>query len=907
MEKHSPYNPNPEDLKKLLGLGERSFRKSYYPKLKFHLTEIELFRTMLDNSQDLYILIDMPAGDIIDMNQASRDFWNITDYAPNSLFLKDVAGQECWSIIFKHYSESRSEDQSFAEFITTLCSPDSDCIHAEIHIGFRKLENRETAIFIARDISQHIQLEYKLRESEEKFRALVETLNEMIWEVDANGYYTYVSPVSKMVLGYEPEEMIGKKPFDFMPEYEAERIAGEFSELARNHRAFSEMENINRCKDGSLVVIETSGVPIIAQNGDFIGYRGVDRDITGRKQTESALRQSEAKYRLLFESANDGILLLNEDISIIDCNTKTLDIYGRTREQIIGSNPIQLSPEYQPDGQRSDEKVSIIHQHISDGVPQFFEWQHVRGDGSLINTEVSLSTIKIGNETMLQAVIRDVTDRKKTESALRQSEAKYRLLFESASDCIFLHNEDLTIIDCNNKTLEIFGRTRDQIIGSSPLKLSPETQPDGQNTFEKGFAIVSKVLNGEPQIFEWQHTRGDGTIFDAEVSLGMLSVDNTIILQGLVRDISERKKEQLALQKSERILSSVLHATPIGLGKAINRIIQWINTGFSNMIGYTPEEMLGKSTRMLYKDDATYNKVGDCITQQVFVQGVGSTEAQLRHKDGSLIDTLLCLACVDNEDKSAGIIFSVVNITEQKKAKHEREKLIARLEMQNAELEQYAYTVSHDLKSPLITIEGFTQLAVRTDLVKNSKELTHHTSRILNATTKMRQLLDELLELSRIGRVVNEPENVDFKDILHEALELVSGRLHNTGATVIMETPFPIVYVDRKRIVEVMTNLIENAAKFTAHLKQPEIRIGVTELNGENVFYVRDNGIGLNPEYHEKIFGLFDKLDPASEGSGIGLSIVKRIIELHGRTVWVESDGPNLGCTFYFTLPAKTK
>ncbi|MEW6536776.1 MAG: PAS domain S-box protein [Candidatus Auribacterota bacterium] len=907
MEKHSPYNPNPEDLKKLLGLGERSFRKSYYPKLKFHLTEIELFRTMLDNSKDLYILIDMPAGSIIDLNKASRDFWHILDFAPNSLLLKDVTGQECWDMIFQMHSAYHTEEQSIAEFITTLCSPDSDCIHAEIHIGFRKMEKQETAIFIARDISQHIQLEHKLRESEEKFRSLVETLNEMIWEVDENCRYTYVSPASKMVLGYEPEEMIGKMPFDFMPEYEAKRVSEEFNEIARNHQAFSELENINRCKDGSLVVIETSGVAIISPDGIFHGYRGVDRDVTGRKNTESALRQSEAKYRLLFESANDGILLLNKDFFVIDCNEKALQMFGWKSEDIIGRYPKKYSLEYQPDGQKSEDKVKPILEDLLQGTPQRFEWRSSRNDGSLLDTEISLSMFKIDDTIIFQAIIRDITDRKQTESALRQSEAKYRLLFESASDCIFLHSEDLTIIDCNNKTLEIFGRTRDQIIGSSPLKLSPETQPDGQNTFEKGFAIVSKVLNGEPQIFEWQHTRGDGTIFDAEVSLGMLSVDNTIILQGLVRDISERKKEQLALQKSERILSSVLHATPIGLGKAINRIIQWINTGFSNMIGYTPEEMLGQSTRMLYKDDATYNKVGDCITQQVFVQGVGSTEAQLRHKDGSLIDTLLCLACVDNEDKSAGIIFSVVNITEQKKAKHEREKLIARLEMQNAELEQYAYTVSHDLKSPLITIEGFTQLAARTELVKNSKELTHHTSRILNATTKMRQLLDELLELSRIGRVVNEPENVDFKDILHEALELVSGRLHNTGATIIMETPFPIVYVDRKRIVEVMTNLIENAAKFTAHLKQPEIRIGVTELNGENVFYVRDNGIGLNPEYHEKIFGLFDKLDPASEGSGIGLSIVKRIIELHGRTVWVESDGTNLGCTFYFTLPAKTK
>jgi signal transduction histidine kinase len=166
----------------------------------------------------------------------------------------------------------------------------------------------------------------------------------------------------------------------------------------------------------------------------------------------------------------------------------------------------------------------------------------------------------------------------------------------------------------------------------------------------------------------------------------------------------------------------------------------------------------------------------------------------------------------------------------------------------------------------------------------------------------MYRLLNELLELSRIGRLINPPEKVAFIDIVNDALVLIEGQLTANNTRVIVQENMPIVHGDRLRLVEVMQNLIDNASKFSSSQPHPQIEIGATEENSNLVFFVRDNGIGINPSFHERIFNLFDKLDPKSEGTGVGLALVKRIIEVHGGKIWVESEGSGKGSTFCFTL-----
>lgn len=232
-----------------------------------------------------------------------------------------------------------------------------------------------------------------------------------------------------------------------------------------------------------------------------------------------------------------------------------------------------------------------------------------------------------------------------------------------------------------------------------------------------------------------------------------------------------------------------------------------------------------------------------------------------------------------------------------------RKELIAELESKNAELERFTYTVSHDLKSPLFTIRGFLGYLEADALSGNHERMKADVQRIIDATDKMQRLLNELLELSRVGRLRNEPEDIPFGELIHEALELVQGRIMERGISVHVDENLPIVHGDRPRLLEVIQNLLDNAAKFMGKQPEPRIEIGVDgEEKGKPIFHVRDNGIGILPEHHERVFGLFNKLDASTEGTGIGLALVKRIVEVHGGRIWVESDAGK-GSAFRFTLP----
>jgi len=236
-----------------------------------------------------------------------------------------------------------------------------------------------------------------------------------------------------------------------------------------------------------------------------------------------------------------------------------------------------------------------------------------------------------------------------------------------------------------------------------------------------------------------------------------------------------------------------------------------------------------------------------------------------------------------------------------------RKQLIAELAAKNAELERFTYTVSHDLKSPLFTIRGFLGYLEQDALSGDRERLRKDSQRIADATDKMQELLNDLLELSRIGRLMNEPQEIRIGELIREVLELLHGQIEERGVTVRVQDNLPLVRGDRQRLSEVMQNLVDNAIKFMGDQPEPRIEIGWEGGDAERgspVFFVRDNGVGISQEHYERVFGLFNKLDPRSDGTGIGLALVKRIVEFHGGRVWVESEAGS-GSTFFFTLSKK--
>ncbi|HOK40193.1 MAG TPA: ATP-binding protein [bacterium] len=254
---------------------------------------------------------------------------------------------------------------------------------------------------------------------------------------------------------------------------------------------------------------------------------------------------------------------------------------------------------------------------------------------------------------------------------------------------------------------------------------------------------------------------------------------------------------------------------------------------------------------------------------------------------------------------NSGLIIFFQNISERKKSEEIIQLQLQELEAKTAEMERFIYTVSHDLKSPLITIKGFIGF-LQEDIESQNQELIKKDfERIKKAADNMYNLLEDLLELSRIGRVINNKVFFSLNDLLKEIIDLFQIQLQQKRIKLIINNELPQIYADKNRIKEVFQNLIENSIKFMGNNTAPEIEIGFKEYEKFYEFFVRDNGIGIKPEYHTKIFGLFNKICKSSEGTGLGLALVKRIIEIHNGRVWVESKGNNDGTTIFFTLPKR--
>lgn len=334
--------------------------------------------------------------------------------------------------------------------------------------------------------------------------------------------------------------------------------------------------------------------------------------------------------------------------------------------------------------------------------------------------------------------------------------------------------------------------------------------------------------------------------------------------------------------------------------------IELFNRAAERIFGWQESEVLGKNVSLLMP--APYRAEHDGYlrhyleTKERKVIGVGR-EVQGRRKDGSLFPLELALAEVPLRDRR---IFTAVmrDISERKAHESARDELLKSLGEKNAELERFTYTVSHDLKSPLVTIKGFLGLLERSAVAGDTERVKGDLQRIGAAADRMRQLLDELLELSRIGRVVGPTVEVPLSALGKEVLEALQGPIAARGVAVELGAKLPTVRGDKLRLRQALQNLVENAIKFSAGQPSPRVMIDAREQSGEVVLSVRDNGPGVDPRFGEKIFGLFEKLEKKTEGTGVGLALVRRIAEVHGGRAWVEPNPEGPGACFCIALPA---
>jgi PAS domain S-box-containing protein len=514
------------------------------------------------------------------------------------------------------------------------------------------------------------------------------------------------------------------------------------------------------------------------------------------------------------------------------------------------------------------------------------------------------------NEASLSSANRDlereVAERKQAEEALRENEIFLRAIVNNIPFDLWVCNAEGRYIIQNAISYKLAGDLSGKTVAD--LNYPPD--------------ILARYKERHKSALRGEESRKEEVVtIDGEERF-LLSVqapvrDNNKILGfvGMNIDMTDYKRVEEELRVSQERFALAVEGSNDGIWDWNMRTnSSYASPRWYGMLGYVPGEIehgegADLMLLLMHPDDREHfleaNRAywsGRIPTYEV--------EVRLRHKDGNYRWILTRgKALRDENGQPYRMVGSHTDITERKQAEEEREKILAELKRKNddlqttnAELERFTYTVSHDLKSPLITISGFLGYLEQDAAAGNLQRLREDRQRIQEAVLKMQRLLNELLELSRIGRLMNPPQMVAFADLVQEALTLVQGRLDAGRVCVVGQPDLPTVFVDRQRLVEVLQNLIDNAAKFMGDQPEPKIEIGCDEQDGRSVFFVRDNGIGIAPRFHEQVFGLFNKLNPQVEGTGVGLALVKRIVEVHGGKIWVESE-LGKGATFLFTLP----
>lgn len=667
---------------------------------------------------------------------------------------------------------------------------------------------------------------------------------------------------------------------------------------------------INTARDLTAVFILLTLLVFLLVNTLRQSLEKMRAEFTMRLRLEQALREGEERFRKIFQISPVAISITAlTDGRLLDANEAYWKLTAYDPKTAIGSSSFELMiRDTKTERQTFADK---IRKNKSLHNPAY---EFINQDGEKRVAAAFYELIDVGEHPVVLSMFYDMTEQRKAQLALQSSEEKYRNFVETSVEGIWFlgfdepiptnlpPEEQVRLIhqtgyiqDCNESLAHMYGyASRAHLIGTRLIDLYGGTV--SEINFQAMLQLVKAGYRGTDR--ETREVTLDGRIvYFLNASIGVIREGMLVGMWGTQLDITSLKQAQEALQRSEARTRALLDAIPDMIFELNHdgTILQFMPSAINEPL-LPPEEFIGKTIAQVMPSLA--EQTSFAINRTLESGHVSAFEYQV--VQGGESRTFEARIAAAGKDR---VLAMVRDVSIRTWVESEREKLIEELEAKNAELERFTYTVSHDLKSPLITIKGFLGYIREDTRSGNMLRLESDIRRISDAAERMQRLLNDLLELSRIGRLTNMPEEVRFNDLVAEALEVVHGRISQRGITVHVDENLPSIFVDRQRILEVLQNLIDNAAKFMGDQPTPRIEIGRQgEWGGNPVFFVRDNGIGISPEHKDRIFGLFDKLDPQTDGTGIGLALVKRIVEFHGGRVWVESE-PGKGATFFFALP----
>jgi PAS domain S-box-containing protein len=798
------------------------------------------------------------------------------------------------------------------------------------HVDIRALRDDEGRLRgftqVTRDATETRQHEESLRKSEERYRQLVELYPDALIVVH-EGQIVFANAATQKLLGASsPEELLGRTFLDFVATDARDDVSHRLHEAlnrgSNNPWQFSGgptfvSEQIVR-PDGIELEAEMAATALRFEND--LSVQVILHDVSAQRAAAIALRESEARKTAILETSHDAIVSVDHKGIVREWNAAAERIFGYRRETALGQRleslivPASLTEKYLPG------LADYLMTGAASLIGRPVEVMAKRQSGEQFPMELALTQIPASDPPFFTAFIRDITDRKQAEEALRRSEARKAAVLETALDAIISIDQDGKIIEWNPSAERIFGYSRELALGRDMAELIvPKATADARG---KGLARFLQTGRGRTlgHRMEVMALRANGAEFPVELTITKIPGEGPQVFTTFVRDITERRRTEEALRKSEerfRLLVEGVEDYAIYMLDTHGRITTW-NAGAERIMGYRAQEIIGRRFHRFYTADDVERKKPDQALAVATAEGRFQDERWQMRKDGTQYwASFVITALRDESGKLTGFSTIARDITKRKHAEDEIRRLnteleqrvqerTAELQVAYQEMEAFSYSISHDLRAPLIHIAGFVEM-LKSDLGPSLDEKSsRHLQTICDSTESMGRMIADLLTFSRIGRAEMHKVRFNLADTIKDVRRDLQPQIQNRKVTWIIPE-LPEVCADPFLLRQALFNLLSNALKFSRQREETRIEITVETTDREHIFAVRDNGAGFDMKYASKLFGVFQRLHAADEfeGTGIGLANVRRIIGRHGGRTWAEGvvDG---GATFYFSLPIIT-